>query len=285
MRLFRFVLVLASDRCNTFDMGPSVRHTLLLALAVVIAVPARAQTGFLDRTIATGGELYRYQVYVPADYSPNATWPVVVSLHGNGRQGTDGMQQTGTDFAIHVRENGVPFPAIVVFPQARPGTRWFYPEMEELVMAELRRTIAEFRVDTTRVFLHGFSMGATGGYRIALRWPTTFAALVAVAGRVEDGPPYSADEIAIDRRTNPFVAAVDPFATLAGGIKQIPLWIFHGDADERVPVEQSRQLVAALKHAGASVRYSEYAGVDHNGAPAKAYAEGELFRWLFSQHR
>ena len=106
VRLLRFVLVLVGDRCNTFDMGPSVRHTLLLAFAVFIAVPARAQTGFLDRTIATGGESYRYQVYVPADYSPNANWPVVVSLHGNGRQGADGMQQTGTDFAVETRYPG-----------------------------------------------------------------------------------------------------------------------------------------------------------------------------------
>ena len=37
------------------------------------------------------------------------------------------MLQTGTDFAIHIRENRSPFPARVVFPQAKPGTRWFHP--------------------------------------------------------------------------------------------------------------------------------------------------------------
>ncbi len=262
-----------------------MRIAPLLAVAAVIATPARAQTGFLDRTITTGGESYRYQVYVPANYSPDTAWPVIVSLHGNGRQGTDGMVQTGTDFAIRIRENRGSFPALVVFPQARPGTRWFYPEMEALVMAELRQTIAEFRVDTTRLYLHGYSMGATGAYRIANRWPTTFAALALVAGRIEDGPPYTPEEIAIDRRTNPFAAAADPFVALAAGIRQLPLWIFHGDADERVPVEQSRRLVAALRTARAPVRYTEYPGVDHNGAPPKAYADAELLPWLLAQHR
>jgi predicted peptidase len=262
-----------------------MRYLGLLILLALSGSTATAQTGFLDRTILRGGETYRYQVYVPAEYTPKSVWPLIVSLHGNGAQGTDGMLQTGSNFAIRIREHRATFPAIVVFPQARPGTRWFYPEMEELVMAELQRTTSEFRIDTKRIYLHGFSMGATGGYRIALKWPTTFAAGVLVAGRIEDGPPYTPQEIEIDRRTNPFVAATDPFTVLAAGIRQIPIWVFHGDADERVPVEQSRRVVAALKHAGAAVRYTEYPGVDHNSAPAKAYAEADFLSWLFSQRR
>jgi predicted peptidase len=262
-----------------------VRNFLALSLAALLTSPLGAQTGFVDRTVFVGAESYRYQVYVPADYAPSTAWPVIVSLHGNGRQGTDGLLQTGTDFAIRIRENRAPFPAIVIFPQAKPGTRWFYPEMEELVMAELRRTIAEFRTDMTRLYLHGYSMGGTGSYRIAFRWPAVFAAMIVVAGRVEDGPQYTSAEIEIDRRATPFITAPDPFASLAAGIKHIPIWIFHGDADETVRVDQSRKLVSALRLAGARVQYTEYPGVDHIAAPAKAYAEVELFRWLLAQHR
>ena len=262
-----------------------MRNFLPLLLTLFVASPLGAQTGFVDRTVSVGGESYRYQVYVPANYAATTEWPVIVSLHGNGRQGTDGMFQTGTDFAIRIRENRAPFPSIIIFPQAKPGTRWFYPEMEDLVMAELRRTIAEFRIDTTRLYLHGYSMGGTGSYRIAFRWPTVFAAIVVVAGRVEDSPQYTPAEIEIDRQSTPFVTAPDPFATLAAGIKHIPIWIFHGDADETVRVDQSRKLVSALKLSGAPAHYTEYPGVDHNGAPSKAYAEAELFRWLLAQHR
>lgn len=262
-----------------------MRLTRLLAMATLVASPLNAQTGFLDRAITFRGETYRYQVYVPTDYTANKTWPLIVSLHGNGRQGTDGMLQTGTDFAIRIRENRAPFPAIVVFPQARIGTRWLYAEMEELVIAELNWSIAEFRVDTARVYLQGYSMGAGGSYRIAYRWPERFAALVVVAGRVQPGVAYSSAEMDIDRRTHAFVASTDPFADLASRIKNIPIWIFHGDADETVPVAQSRQLVSALRNAGAVVRYTEYAGADHSTAPPKAYAERELFGWLFAQSR
>ena len=262
-----------------------IRNVILLAIAAVIATPVDAQTGFLDRTITTNGESFRYQVYVPSDYTPGKTWPVIVSLHGNGRQGTDGMLQTGTDFAIHIRENRAPFPAIVVFPQAKPGTRWFYPQMQRLVMAELDRTIAEFSVDTTRLYLHGYSMGGTGSYRLAYKSPARFAAVVIVAGRVEPGVNYTREEIAIDRATNPVIANSDAFSALAAGLRTIPMWIFHGDSDPTVPVDQSRRLVAALRSLGAPVRYTEFPGADHVTAPPKAYAEAGLFRWLLSQHR
>ncbi len=262
-----------------------MRKAALLAVLTTIGAGANAQTGFLDRAVNTDGHRYRYQIYVPADYTPKTAWPVIVSLHGNGRQGTDGIRQTGTDFAIRIRENGGPFPALVVFPQAQPGTRWFYPEMEALIVAELRQTISDFRVDTTRLYLQGYSMGGTGSLRLALHRPNTFAALVVVAGRVEDGPNYTAAEIEIDRRANPFLAAPDPFAALAAKLKHLPIWLFHGDADTTVDVAQSRQLVAALERAGAQVRYTEYAGVDHLGVTSKAFADSALFKWLFAKHR
>jgi predicted peptidase len=262
-----------------------MREAALLAVLTVIGARANAQTGFLDRAVNTDGHLYRYQIYVPVDYTSKTAWPLIVSLHGNGRQGTDGIRQTGTDFAIHIRENGRPFPALVVFPQAQPGTRWFYPEMEALIMAELRQTIRDFRVDTTRLYLQGYSIGGTGSYRLVLHRPNIFAAMVVVAGRVEDGPNYTAAEIEIDGRANPFLAASDPFAALAAKIKHVPIWLFHGDADTTVDVGQSRQLATALERAGAQVRYTEYAGVDHLGVPAKAFADTALFKWLFAQHR
>lgn len=61
-------------------------RTKLLAIVIFGGVPpAYAQTGFLDRTITIDDAPYRYQVYVPADYTPRTSWPVIVSLHGNGR--------------------------------------------------------------------------------------------------------------------------------------------------------------------------------------------------------
>ncbi len=263
-----------------------MKNVLLAVLAVLCGRPAAAQTGFLDRTITLGGESYRYQVYVPAEYSRSTTWPLIVSLHGGGRQGTDGLQPTQIAFASRIRDNRAAFPAIVVFPQARPNTRFMYPEMQNLVMAEMRRTIQEYRIDTLRVYLNAHSMGAEGAYRIAYRWPGTFAALALSAGQVEiPNPPYPQSDIDIDHKANAFTTASDPFAALAERVKRIPIWLFHSDSDEAMPVEQSRQLVAALKKVGANVHYTEYQGIKHDEAARRAWGDSTVLAWLFAQRR
>jgi predicted peptidase len=62
----------------------------------------------------------------------------------------------------------------------------------------------------------------------------------------------------------------------------MPVWIFHGGADDTVSVDYSRKLNDALKAAGGNVRYTEYTGVGHNSWD-KAYAEPDLMSWLLSQ--
>src|SRR5262245_16173705 len=265
-----------------------MRTSLCLTIGLVVALwPAFADTGFLDRSVTVGNKTYRYQVYVPADHSSQKTWPVVVQLHGNGEQGPDGLLPTARGMADYIRLNRSRFPAVAVFPQAETGKRWLDGDMEELVIAELDRTMTEFNGDPSRVYLAGFSMGATGAYRIAYRWPTRFAAVVTIAGRVDTSgvQTYSKRDIQADRAANPFVAAADPFAALAERIRFLPIRIFHGDADETVPVEQSRRLVPALKAVKSDVRYEEYKGATHIGAAEKAYADHNLMAWLFSQHR
>ena len=259
----------------------------LPVLCIVFAGAARVETGFLDRTIIIRGDTCRYEVYVPAGYSASKAWPLIVSLHGGGRQGTDGIQPTATDFASHIRNSRASVPAIVVFPQAQPNTRFMYPEMENLVMAELRRTIAEYHVDTNRIYLQGNSMGGEGAYRIAYRWPRTFAALVVSSGpvRVDAQIGFPQEIIDMDHNANPFSAAQDPYAALAAGIKHLPIWIVHGDSDQVIPIEESRRLVDALKREGAAVHYTEYPGSSHDGTAATAYKDEALYTWLFAQHR
>lgn len=80
--------------------------------------------------------------------------------------------------------------------------------------------MSEFGGDPARLYLTGFSMGATGAYRIAYRWPARFAAIAAIAGRVDtsDAATYSDRDKEADRKANPFVTAADPFAALAAKI-------------------------------------------------------------------
>ena len=122
-----------------------------LGLTAVSAGQQGTTTGFLDRSIALGGATYRYQVYLPAEYTPEKEWPVLVDLHGNGAQGSDGIRQTAHFLADEIRMHRSRFPLIAVFPQAAVSNSWVTGAMPEMVDAEVGATLREFRIDVDLV--------------------------------------------------------------------------------------------------------------------------------------
>lgn len=105
------------------------------------------------------------------------------------------------------------------------------------------------------------------------RHPSRFAALLVVCGRVQT-----------TRNREPIVPVADgdPFDALAARLRNVPLQIFHGDADAQVPVEESRRAIAALRKAGSTAIYTELPGVGHN-AWDTAYRSADVVEWLLSQ--
>jgi len=72
----------------------------------------------------------------------------------------------------------------------------------------------------------------------------------------------------------------DPKA--ASKLLTTPLWIFHGDADDVVPVHLSRDVHKEIVRLGGKVvKYTEYPGVKHNSWE-NALSEKGLNAWLFS---
>ena len=114
-------------------------------------------------------------------------------------------------------------------------------------------------INNRQIYIGGLSMGGMGTFELLWRKPNFFAAAFPICG----GGNTSS-------------------ASIYG--KDFPIWIFHGDKDPVVDVNDSRQMVEALKTAGAKVKYSEYPGVKHDSWK-KAFAEPQLIAWLFSQHR
>lgn len=234
------------------------------------------QTGFLDRSVTIGGTRYPYTVYVPRGFDRTRRWPVILSLHGSGERGSDGVRQMQIGAAAAIRSHPERVPAIVVFPQAPAGTRWL-GEPADAAIAALERSIEEFGGDRDRVYLTGLSMGGYGTWHLALAEPHRFAALVVVCGGLL---PHETTEAV--QRSPLTMAAADPYAFVARELRRVPVWIFHGSADRTVPVEESRRMADELRAAGGDVRYTEYEGVGHD-AWTRAYAEPELWIWLFAQ--
>jgi predicted peptidase len=244
---------------------------LWLALASMTARSGSVSTGFLDRSVVLDGTTYKFQVFVPAEWTAAKTWPVIVALHGTGEAGEDGMAQTDTGIASAIRRYRERFPVIVLMPQARVGLLWSEPKMRDLVIAALSSTTREFHGDPRRTYLTGLSLGGHGTWMLAGEFKNRFAALVPVCGRI----------VAPGNDTKP--DDLQPYAAVAQKIgPAVPVWIFHGGDDPIVPVIESRRMFEAMKALGGEVRYTEYAGVGHESW-VTAYADPALIPWLLSK--
>lgn len=104
----------------------------------------------------------------------------------------------------------------------------------------------------------GLSMGGMATFDLVSRYPDVFAAAIPICGIV-----------------NPSRLAV---------AKKVKFRIFHGDADDVVPVIGSRSAYKALKKAGAKVEYIEFPGCGH-ASWHPAFNCPDFMKWLFSQKK
>ena len=116
----------------------------------------------------------------------------------------------------------------------------------------------EYSIDTNREYIMGVSMGGFGTWDMITRYPERFAAAIPICGGADPNK-----------------------ATL---IKDMPIWTFHGTADEDVPYAGTQAMVKALTDAGAeNVKFITYEGANHAATWVKAYQEPDFYSWLFAQ--
>jgi len=235
---------------------------------------AAVPTGFLDRAVVHDGVRYPCQVYVPSNYDAAREWPVVLFLHGAGERGTDGLLQTTVGIAHAIRRNPERFPAIVVMPQAPKESFWAGPPGDAALLA-LDQTCEEFSVDRTRVYLTGLSMGGHGSWIMGYHYAARFAALLVICGFVGDRP---------NRPSVVPSGPGTPYERVAARLRHTPIWIVHGEADQAVPVVESRRMASVLRAVGADVHYTELPGTNHDSWTA-TYDSESIIGWLFAQRR
>ncbi len=197
--------------------------------------------------------------------------PLVLYLHGSGGLGDDNLKQLSLGNRFGTRVWLLPENQKRVAPQTDRG--WIRYDFSQQPAKELpgfgdgaRLALeiveglrGEFHIDERRIYIAGNSMGGAGVWNVLANRPNFFAAAVICCGG--ESPDDGA------------------------GSAATPLWDFHGDADEVVPVFSSRDRIAARRRVGGHPIYTEYAGVDHDGANRLAFTEPELPKWVFFQRR
>ena len=242
---------------RTFDP----ERDLAAAEAVAAAVksgrdPFAGRTGDIRRhyRLDAANEILPYRTYVPTGYTGAKPFPLIIALHGLG--GTedsffDNYEKKLPPLAeshgyivaapLGYRVDGSYGWGLGTAPED-PNTRRTQDFSEQDVMQVLARVRQLYRVDDSRIYLMGHSMGAIGAWKIGPKYPDIWAAIAPFAG---SGAPATLERI-----------------------RSVPQIIVHGDADPTVNVAGSRAMVAKLKELGTEFKYIEVPGGLHSDVVA-----------------
>lgn len=261
-----------------------MRYLLLFALTLtnIFAMQAQDMSDYSHEAFIKDGDTLRYRLLKPANYDIHKAYPLIIFLHGSGERGMDNAAQLLHGGALFLNDTlRHDFPAFVLFPQCPPDQSWapfrmkrdtsgkvigadFLTEAPPTVPGALLKTLldsllASGKIDAKRVYIGGLSLGGIGTYDLLARYPQLFAAAFPICG-------------------------AGNVKTAANFAKKVPLWIFHGAADNVVPPDFSRAYYAELQKLGSEVKYTEYPGVGHDSWD-NAFAERDLIPWLFRHHK
>ena len=195
----------------------------------------------------------KYYIYYPDNYyDSDTTFPLVLFLHGAGERGNDLslVEKHGIPKMIN---NGEHFPFITIAPQCPKNQWWSEPLYVKTLILFVEDIIRSNKIDIGRIYATGLSMGGYGTLAIAKERPDLFSAIIPVCGGM--------DTTDIER------------------LKDIPIWLFHGDEDKVVPVENSELIYNLLKPMNPDIKITIYKGVNHNSWDM-TYNDKKIYDWI-----
>lgn len=205
---------------------PAIALSLLILLSIT---QAELKAGQIVKFTPSGTKML---VHTPRAYSAtNLNYPLLVFLHGPAEVGDDlSLLTTRTTnlyppklIALNQWNDELPF--IVVSPQLRayrtniPESSQWTPAYIDDVIEFVKRT---YRVDVTRIYLTGVSIGAAACWNYAATFPSKVAAIV----------PISAKEIDKQKIT---------------ASKDIPAWCFYGENEPAIAQSSVSENLHAIR--------------------------------------
>ena len=179
---------------------------------------------------------------IPQDYDPSVPTPLLVVLHGG--VGTAEVYDDPLGYVAEDEFGAVALDRgwISVFPFGQAGATWW----DEVGMTNIRnlvRTVKrELNVDDDRVWMAGFSDGASAGFAHAMLAPSDYAAFVALNGHMG-------------------VASLDgDLPAYAPNMSATPIFATTTFDDGLYPSYRMRRSIEMARDAGADIYYREFPG-------------------------
>jgi len=211
----------------------SLARVCAALLLLSLTASARAEDKVSKETVESGGRKRTYYLFAPASLKPSA--PLVVLLHGSGRDGLS-LVERWKDLAA--REGFV-----IAGPNSRDSKSWRTPDDgPDFIRDVVEALRAKYALDARRVYLFGHSAGAVFALHLALIESEYFAAAAVHAGAWR---------------------APSEFEALERAKRKTSLAIIVGDRDPFFPPDAVRATEAALKGSGHEIAVTIMKGHDH----------------------
>ena len=212
-----------------------------------------------------------YRFLLPKDFHSKRKYPIVITFHNSSRIGNDNENQLEHLARTWVREEVYGrFNCFVVVPQFkkrssdyeldRDGILTAKPSTDaQQILALIESIENEYgNIDSDRIYLIGYSMGASTAQNLMSLSPDKFAAMISIA-------------------------AVPDLSNLnALGNKNI--WLIHGEKDTENPYYGSVVLYEKLQ-GNHKLKFTTFENLQHNNIVIPFLLTDTLQRWLFSKHR
>lgn len=224
---------------------------------------------FQKRIYLNGRSRIPYRILMPKDAQAKKH-PLVITFHNSTRIGNDNENQLEPLARIWLRENIYSnFNCFVIAPQFNERSSNYQQENDGVLTAtpsddarEILKLIEEiertYPVDKNKIYLVGYSMGASTAQNILNINPEKFAALVSIAG-------------------------VPDLSNLKK-LKNKKIWLIHGKKDIENPYIGSTELYARLGN-NKNLVFTTFNNLEHNNIIIPYLLSDEIPKWLFKTSR
>jgi len=215
-------------------------------------------------------ETLPYRLLFPKNYDKNKKYPLIIVFHNSSRIGKDNEKQLEHLSKIWLRNDIYEkYNAFVLAPQFNKRSSIYYKTADSisvskpgddiyLVLHLLDKIEKDYTIDKSKIYLVGYSMGASTAQNLINVKPEKFTALVSVA-------------------------AVPDFSNLKNW-KNKSVFLIHGKKDVSNPYRGSEELFAKMK-GNKHLIFKTFTELNHDNITIPLLLSDEIPKWLFNQHK